>query len=303
MLNKIPVLKSIIYIHNHPLFKGSYLEAALRFFKWHFGLRLLKTPIIFDYVEDLRLVGRLGIRNTSASFYVGLIEPDWGGFVLHYLREDDTFYDVGANVGAFTLLSSSLLNVKTIAFEPLPETFSYLEENIDLNTRKSNLTLINSGIGSKPGELSFTKTLGATNHVATDKEHQSHQTLTKPITTIDLESIQNGSPTVIKIDVEGFETNVIKGAKETLKDPNLNVVLIELRNHGVRYNFDENLIHQAMLKSGFSAHIYNPFSRQILTWKRESPTKLGDIIYIRDLDKAQRRVESSKKFLIRGTYL
>ncbi len=59
-------------------------------------------------------------------------------FVLHFLRNTDLFIDVGANLGAYSILASSVSGARTIAFEPVPHTFQLLKNNIALN-RQFNL--------------------------------------------------------------------------------------------------------------------------------------------------------------------
>jgi hypothetical protein len=69
-------MRTIEFIAKHPLAKGGRKEALMGWLRWHVGLRITRQPIVFDYVEGTRLIGRLGIRNTSAAYWVGLIEPD-----------------------------------------------------------------------------------------------------------------------------------------------------------------------------------------------------------------------------------
>jgi FkbM family methyltransferase len=258
--------------------------------------------MLFDYVEDTQLIGRLGLRNSSAAYWVGLIEPDWAGFVLHYLRSDDVFYDVGANIGIFTILGGVVRDAECVAFEPVPETFSYLEQNLRLNGSPKSIRLLNQGVGKERGTLRFTSNEGATNHVLAAGE-QSRGAIELPVTTLEDAAQSYSSPSVLKVDVEGFEHDVLQGAKSVLESPGLNVVMLELRNHGARYGYNENEIHDMMYDYGFTATVYEPFERKFRTWKRESESKLGDVLYVRDMDLATTRVQESKSFRVKGTDL
>ena len=295
-------LRTVQFIAEHPLFSGGRKDAFVSWLRWHLGLRITRQPMLFDYVENTQLIGRLGVRNSSAAYWVGLIEPDWTGFVLHYLRSDDVFYDVGANIGIFTILGGVVRNAECVAFEPVPETFSYLEQNLRLNGSPKTIRLLNQGVGKERRTLRFTSNEGATNHVLAAGE-QSRGAIELPVTTLE-DAVQSySSPSVLKVDVEGFEHDVLQGAKSVLESPGLNVVMLELRNHGARYGYNENEIHDMMYDYGFTATVYEPFERKFRTWKRESESKLGDVLYVRDMDLATARVQESKSFRVKGTDL
>lgn len=293
------ILRTIAFIAGHPLFSGGRKDAFMSWLRWHVGLRITRQPMVFDYVEDTQLIGRLGVRNSSAAYWVGLIEPDWTGFVLHYLRSDDVFYDVGANIGVFTILAGIVRDAQCVAFEPVPETFSYLEQNMRLNAIPDTVSILNQGVGKEAGTLRFTSNEGATNHVLASDESSS-AAIELPVATLDDTIRSYPSPTVLKVDVEGFEHDVIAGAKNVLESPSLKVVMLELRGHGARYGYDEDEIHDTICRHGFMPTIYDPFKREFLSWKRESETKLGDVLYVRDMDLATTRVRESKSFRVKG---
>ena len=71
-------------------------------------------------------------------------------------------------------------------------------------------------------------------------------------------------PTVIKIDVEGYELQVLNGAKRILDNPSLIAVIIELNGVGKRYGVDDNEIHQLLLSKNFETFKYNPLKQQLI---------------------------------------
>ncbi len=293
------VLRTIQFIAKHPLFAGGRGDAFISWLRWHLGLRITRQPMLIDFVESTQLIGRLGVRCSSAAYWVGFLEPDWTGFVLHYLRSDDVFYDVGANIGVFTILAGVVRDAECVAFEPVPETFSYLEQNIRLNGSPASISILNQGVGRERGTLRFTSNEGATNHVLAAGE-QSSTAIELPVATLDDAVRSHPSPSVLKVDVEGFEHEVLEGAEDVLASPKLNAVMLELRNHGARYGYDENEINDAMYDHGFTHTVYDPFERKFLSWERESEDKLGDILYVRDMDLANARVQESRTFRVKG---
>lgn len=120
-----------------------------------------------------------------------------------------------------------------------------------------------------------------------------------PINTID--EVLNGKiPSLIKIDVEGYETLVLKGADKTLLNPTLKAIIIELNGSGGRYGFDEKIIHQNFINLGFKPYSYIPFDRKLV-----EKSTFGDYntIYIRDLDFVNQRIFSAEIITINQTNL
>ena len=93
--------------------------------------------------------------------------------------------------------------------------------------------------------------------------------------------VGEGSLTFIKIDVEGFESNVISGANNALSKDSLNAVIMELNGSGNRYGFDEEALHKQMLDYGFATFSYSPFTRTLCSLNQEK-SQAGNTLYIRN---------------------
>lgn len=122
------------------------------------------------------------------------------------------FLDVGANIGAYTLIASEVHGADVISFEPIPAAFAKLERNVHLNGRE-RVTMLPVAVGREQGELRMTCN-GASpiNHVVTDAS-ETNQTMVVAVETLDAVCERLGlSPTMIKIDVEGHEPAVLEGA-------------------------------------------------------------------------------------------
>ncbi|RZL47380.1 MAG: FkbM family methyltransferase, partial [Pedobacter sp.] len=267
------------FIHQHPLAKYHLLKAYFRFFSWQIKCRLNPNLQAVKFIDKTYFLAKKGLTGITGNIYTGLHEFDDMGFLLHFLRTEDTFYDVGANVGSYTLLASGACHAQTIAFEPVPTTYAILKENIDLNTLSYLVTLANKGVGSKNDKLYFTTDEDTTNHIVLDTQN-NQQTISVPITTLD-SYYPKYKPTLIKIDVEGFETEVLNGANQTLADLTLKAIIIELNGSSGRYGYDDNNIHKKLVINGFKPYNYNPLKREI-----EELESFGNYntIYLRDLE-------------------
>src|SRR5262249_15331008 len=112
-------------------------------------LRVARTPRI-------RLAARRGMTGATGNIYARLHEFADMAFTLHFLRPDDLFLDVGANIGSYTLLASGVCKARTISFEPDPQTMGLLRRNIDLNGVDGCVLLEQTAVGAEDGEVEFT---------------------------------------------------------------------------------------------------------------------------------------------------
>jgi FkbM family methyltransferase len=285
------------FITEHPLNRKRKVASMLRLVSWQLGSRIASGPVTINFVNDAKLLVRPGMTGATGNIYTGLHEFEDMAFVLHVLRTSDLFVDVGANVGSYTILASAALGVKTIAFEPIPTTYGHLVDNIDLNGVHDLVTAHNIGVGAERGELIFTSSLDTVNHVLGAAESDIASTKIA-VNTLD-EMLGESRPTVIKIDVEGFETRVIDGAGKALSRDTLLAVVMELNGSGERYGFDESTLHARMLGYAFRPFTYSPFTRQLLSLEGKKSTS-GNTLYIKNLERVQERLVSAQPFTVLG---
>jgi len=150
-------------------------------------------------------------------------------------------YDVGANMGYYSLIFSKLVGPEgsVISFEPSFINFNKLNENVK---HSANITTLNIGVGSSESLLFISQgadDIGATSRIS-DKAIGNGQWV--DIVPIDKIVTQNRFPNAIKIDVEGFEVEVIEGAVNVLKREELKVVGIEVHSEILESRKIENPI-------------------------------------------------------------
>lgn len=130
------------------------------------------------------------------------------------LREGDTFIDVGANVGGLSCEAATLVGASgsVVAFEPHPRIFDYLRQNVKLNGFEQ-VSLFNLGLGAERAQLRFTNdkaddmnAISTTDGIAVNVD-----TLDAVLSVRQMPSIR-----LMKVDVEGYELFVFRGAAKTL---------------------------------------------------------------------------------------
>ena len=288
---KLKRLRSILsFIANHPLAGRHKFKAYTKFIGWQIKQFLFPGERTVPFVGKTCLSVKKGMAGATGNIYTGLHEFNDMGFLLHFLRPSDHFADVGANIGSYTILASGNIGATSISFEPVPETFMQLQKNIRLNGIEKKVIAFNSGLGSVEGKLHFTSGHDTVNHVVTDPAQYNGQIIEVDIITLDKILAQYAIPSLIKIDVEGFETEVMKGMNTILEDRHLKAIIIELNGSGGRYGYNEDDIHKLLLQHEFIATVYDPFSRKLTNLSEHGSL---NTIYIRDIDFVTSRLESA----------
>lgn len=177
--------------------------------------------------------------------------------LLHFASEGGVFVDVGANFGYFTCLCGQrmgpLPGASIIAVEPAPPSLDLLRRNITINWSMAPIDVVPKALAAAPGtrQLFVPKTRAANSSFVADGQGNKDTFLVET-TTLDL--LLSGVPdvTTIKVDVEGFETEVFRGAQETLSQPNSPRIIFEWSlSQVVAAGFDPNELPAILAGAGY----------------------------------------------------
>jgi FkbM family methyltransferase len=292
------IIRTLKFIVQHPLNRGRLWFALKNYFRWQIGSRLVPGPVAVTFVGDTRLLVKSGMAGATQNIYCGLQEFEDMAFVLHALRPGDLLVDAGANIGSYTILAAGACGAYVTAVEPVPTTFAHLLDNICLNDVKPLVTPLNIGLGSAAGQLHFSQDLDTVNHVLEVEESMLAPGITVRVDTLDA-ILEGQGPTIIKIDVEGYETEVLKGANATLASDKLLAVVMELNGSGNRYGFDDAKLHLEMLKHRFVPCTYDPWKRLLTPLNGKNAE--GNTLYVRNSDNLTARLTSAPRCVIHGT--
>lgn len=150
------------------------------------------------------------------------------------LREGDVLYDIGANVGVYSLLAVKAAPgpISVLAFEPAAANYAALCENLVLNSAESLITPLPLVLGesTRTGVFALSDLIAGSglHHLEGDTPGASRQ----PVLVFALDDLLKqfslSPPTLLKLDVDGSEAAVLAGARRTLADPALRSVIVEV---------------------------------------------------------------------------
>lgn len=225
----------------------------------------IKTPITFDFGES-KVVFSLNIdpgyscdRNTLQAIQDdGMCEPEVAHLMKRVLREGDRAIDVGANIGVFSLLMSSLVGKSgsVFAFEPTAATFQKLRENLKLN-RANNVFPVCQALWDKPETLKL--------HMEMDSGRNSLRRTPNTISSTKVQAIPLGSAfsfpacRLIKMDAEGAEERIMLGAPHLATPQNTPYIASELNDEMLNlFDTSEGRLRRWMQSRGYDCFLLRP---------------------------------------------
>lgn len=204
---------------------------------------------------ELKLYGLKSGYAASAAERFHTDEPETLAFIEN-INEGDTLWDIGANIGLYSLYAALKPNVTVFAFEPSGFNFGLLIEHIALNNRSKQIKPFCLALGDKTevNDLDMNNIeQGHAGHSLDDKHDSALFTQTIPTFTIDdlIQQFNLDIPDYIKLDVDGVEPQILNGASNTLKK--VKAILIEIE--GKNAEQAETLIEPVLLNAGLMEDI------------------------------------------------
>lgn len=220
-------------VWKHPANRGARLTATARLLRWQFQKRFTCWPLIVPVGVNRRFRIVRDSKFSSLVYYNRL--PDWDemNFLLRALRPTDGFIDIGANVGFYTILASTKVAPRNIhAIEANPSNLRVLGEQLELNGL-AEATVHPYAVGASRTHAQFQGADRETGQVTQNGTGLSYQVEVRPLD--DLVPAPALPPDVfVKIDVEGYEVEVLLGASRLLASRAVSVWLFELSDDNLR---------------------------------------------------------------------
>jgi FkbM family methyltransferase len=252
--------------HNRHIHRG---RAVARHLAWQLRKLTARFPVELRLSNSALIAahGRCGVSALVNSH--GMYDYNNMTLIQLVLSGGGLFVDVGANIGAYTLIASEQDAAQVLAFEPHPITFAALRSNIARN-RRGNVTAVCAAVGDEAGMIAITNTPGSsTTHITSAEGSDS---VAVPMVRLDAELGARGlKPYVVKIDVEGYELNVLKGLGTALAD--VAMVFVEINGLSQIRAGGAEPIRSTLSAAGFVGPLYyEAESRELI----EVPVAAGE---------------------------
>ena len=244
------MIKKIFQIYREESLKGIKRRLIIRFWLIKFTIwKFFKSQVVNSYY-GVKL--NANYEDATFKFYVtGSYGDDYWEHITNKMQPF-IFLDVGANQGLYTLCASMNKNcVACFSFEPVSKTFALLKKNVMVNDYSAKCHLINKAITNKRGfydisikaNHSGVATMHPENNL-TSKSNNNTETI-EAISYIELNNLiknNNKVALIVKIDVEGFEMNVIKELLKTQVAKEITEIYFEVDERWVNYDDIEILL-------------------------------------------------------------
>jgi FkbM family methyltransferase len=161
---------------------------------------------------------RFRLSAQSRGFVAEIYEPAVWGRVMREVRSGDHVAEVGASMGLYAMAFAGRVGAggHVTAFEPDPDSASALEANVGVNGWRDRVRVIRAAVGQCSGQVRFASARGLESRIEMRPE-VCDGVITVPMVTLD-DALAGRRIDVIKIDVEGFEQQVLQGARTILTE-------------------------------------------------------------------------------------
>jgi FkbM family methyltransferase len=195
------------------------------------SIKSFARRIVYRWIRDRDVKIRAGVGKglrfnagpSNLAYALGTNEPPVQNALERFLEPGDVFFDVGANVGFFSVIGAKLVGEtgRVYIFEPVPDNMEMVKHNCELNGF-SNLTYFDYAVSNSTGEadLLLAEYSGGATLSSDDTPPDLKGTLLVKLVSLDEMVFNRGvaPPSLVKIDVEGAESNVLHGMHRTITE-------------------------------------------------------------------------------------
>ena len=183
-----------------------------------FGSLLPRRPyrVVSGPLSGAKFVlGSLSGDGGGASVYFNQMEAEQTERFVRELDPGQVFFDVGANVGYYSILASRIVGPsgRVVAFEPVVRNISYLQRHVEIN-KAENVRVLPFAVSSANGILSFST--GPNSAMGSIEANGTGDVLVSAVSLDYIAGRLDIMPDMLKIDVEGAEMDVFAGAEKVL---------------------------------------------------------------------------------------
>lgn len=276
----MPLTSLLRTIYQHPYNRQHPIGAFYRLTRWQFDKRT-RGQTIYPFWGTRKIICYPDSLGSMWLVYNNVMDWYEFDFIKRFLRPGDIAFDIGANIGIYSLWMSQFSD-HVYAFEPDEKNYTRALENIKLN--HLSVTLERLALSDCTGELSFSIGRDMENRIARNGD----LSVKVPCMTLDDYCAQHEIDHVrfIKIDVEGAEHVVFRGASRMLSK--VDVIQLEMADAVEAFNLKREDVRDILAPYGFQLFTYSD-SLQPIKSLDNSPQ---NIFAIRDLAFVNQRFSS-----------
>jgi FkbM family methyltransferase len=204
-----------------------------------------------------KIVMKLESIDTLKRLYSCKKEPETIKWLESNVNDTEVLFDIGANVGAYSLYAAGVLGAKVYSFEPSPSTFHLLLENVQLNKLTERIVPFNMPLSSTTDLKVFkysTLEAGSASHSGLENAMGATNEVSQPVMTVTLDDLVQKynvpAPNHMKIDVDGHELSILQGGSAVLQSKELKTIQIELSKQDNNYDTIVNMLKGFQFKIG-----------------------------------------------------
>jgi len=276
------LLKRFNWMLSHPEFKKNPHKVLFHWCQWEFFKLFQYQPIISIHQHSkmkLKPGAKRGIHGLIYIFRENL-EPTVNYAVEKYVSAGSFCYDIGANIGLWTLRMSEIVGDSgyVSAFEPTSRNIGHLQTNISFSNSEKNIIVIPFALGNKEGlsKIYIPLDPGSSSMAPETDNDQCEEILVKRLDDVWKEQ---GYPNVdfVKIDVEGAEPLVLEGASSFFQAVRP-VVVCEVNSRKLSLmGRKANDIFDKFYSWGYESFVFNWDNQSIVTWNHD---KDADVLFL-----------------------
>lgn len=286
-----------------------------RFFQFYIRKRIHLSPVVEEKTEEEKWLNNFTEEKNFFEFFLSenikmylykdsyfckLIYSSFEeaeiNFIKSFLQPGDCFFDIGANIGLFSLHASPKIreNGCIYAFEPTPTTYERLQKNIILNNFK-NIKTENIGMSYSVDTVEFhisNNGYDAWNSIVPLSELDNYSTINVNTNTIDnfIKSRMIKHVDLVKVDVEGWELNVLKGAAELMSRHDAPVLMVEFtEENAFSAGYYCGELFDYVKSFGYEWYLFNPKEGSLDLQFKKLHYPYENLIAIKDMDKVIKR--------------
>lgn len=228
------VLGDLRTIFKHSYNKQNKFKAISRYFQYLRYKTSNNKQRILDVWDNRKIIWYNDSVQSVWLMFNYIIDWEEFNLIQNTFKCNTVFIDVGANIGYYSIWASKFNpDGKIYSFEPSEINFRHLNENISCNNLFSQIIPIQKAVAATSGHISMTANLDTLNHIVKNEPDEENRNIIK-VSSISLDDFAEKEKILfidyLKIDVEGFELDVLMGSEKLLIGKKIGIIQMEINN-------------------------------------------------------------------------